>query len=134
MDYQQLPGISRIQAVPIELLPDNVQAKAIAHVPVLFAPLAQEIAFSNSSWSYDRPFINNGYSENLILKFRSHVDLTLRRYAFIITDVNRRRYLMGFKEYPFLRFERSKVVSTSSVNIYDYQISLTAKKALIELS
>lgn len=133
MDYQNLPGISRIQAVPIQLLPDNVQAKAIAHVPIFFSPDAQEIAFSNSSWSYERPFINNGYSENLVLKFRSHLDLTLR-YAFIITDVNHRRFLMGFKEYPFLRIERTKVVSTSSVNIYDYQISLTAKKALIELS
>lgn len=133
MDYQNLPGISRIQAVPIEMLPDNIQAKALAGVRITLLSDAQEIAFNNSSLSYERNFSSNGYAESVVLKFRSHVDLTKYKYAFVVTDVNKHRYLLGFKEYPSLRIERTKVVSTSAVNIYDYQISLTAKKALIEL-
>ena len=132
-----LPGIKSIMYVPCEAIQKHSDLKTLASLPVqVFAdgtPISIKGAATCETIS---EYSNNGRIEKTTLRFNAlyaiptHYPLT-----FIITDVNRRQFLMGLHEPPFPTIKITQLTGTPGGDpaVFSHEITFTARKSLILL-
>ena len=134
---QSLPGIMAIEYVPCELVQRHSDLKSLASLPVQVLAdatpiLVKGVATCETVSQYD----NNGRVEKTTLRFKALSALpTHCPLAFIVTDVNRRRYLMGLHEapYPVVSITQSTGTPNGDPAVFAHEITFTARKSLILL-
>lgn len=136
-DCYSLPGIMSIAYVPCNLLQKHSDLKFLASIPVQVFADVTPVSFKGvptceNTSQYD----NNGRNEKTTLRFNSLKPVpTLQPIAFIITDVNRRRFLLGLREapYPVIKITHSTGTPNGDPAVYAHEITFTALKSLILL-
>jgi len=132
-----LPGIMSVAYVPCESVQRHCDLKCLAKIPVQVFTTPTPIALKGQATcetvsQYD----NNGRTEQTTLRFRSLTSLpTTRPLAFIVTDVNRRQFLIGLNEppYPIIKSTRSIGTPSGDPAIIVHEVTFTALKSLILL-
>lgn len=134
---QSLPGIMQVAYVPVERLQRHSDLKCLSRVPVEVFTTPTPIALKGEATcetvsQYD----NNGRTEKTTLRFRTLDDIpTTRPVAFIVTGVNRQRYLVGLREAPYPVIKRTRTTGTPGGDpaVTSYEVAFVALKALIPL-
>ncbi len=135
---QGLPGIKWIAWKRCEQLPSMIMLKAMAHVSFNIVSNWTVIELIGKA-QIDVQETNDANSqiEQVSLSFRTLDDIpTHSNLAFIVKTVNGESYVIGQKEKPFpeIKVKKSSGSPGGSENVHDYEVTYTARKALIPLS
>ena len=132
---QILPGIKFIGWVDCRNLPDRVALSAICNMQIAVLTTIHPIPF------FDSPECEcvtkkdgAGYEDTATLKFSTGKQLpNFNFFAFVVTDVNDRSFLIGSKEPPFAIVEVNHKAGTPSGEAagYDYEITHVAIKSMV---
>ncbi len=135
---QSLPGIVAISYVECNNLPPQVELKCLAGMPVYLYANREEVAFTGTPTCVtESDYDNNSQSEVTTLTFDSTEDLPVRsKLAFIVTDVQLQRWLIGHYEPPYPTIKRNHHLGTPADNKagYTYEVKLIGRKTVIMVS
>lgn len=132
-----LPGIISISCLPCKLVQRNSDLKYLSGMPVQVFTTPIPIDFKGMpTCETISQYDNNGRNESTTLKFMALSPVPLREHlAFIVTDANRRSYLLGLHEapYPIIKISHSTGTPDGDPAVYAHEITFKALKSLIPL-
>lgn len=134
---QSLPGILSIAYVSNEMIQRHCDLKCLASIPVQVFTTPTEVQLKGpATCEAVSRYDNNGRVETTTLRFRSLDALpTAHPLAFIVSDVNRQRYLIGLNEAPYPVIKSTQTTGTPGGDpaVITYEVTFTALKSLIPL-
>lgn len=132
-----LPGITAIAYLPCKLLQRHCDLKYLASVPVQVFANPTPINFKGmATCEMVSQYDNNGRIEKATLRFNTLTAIpTQVSIAFIVTDANKRSYLIGLNEPPFpvIKITKTTGAPDGDPSVLTHEITFTAQKALIPL-
>lgn len=135
---QSLPGITHVYQVPCSSLLSELAYRAEAGIPIPIyrTPLAIPI-LGDATVELTESDDNNSQIEKVTLTFRTAQRIyTTRPSAFIVRTVEGKAYLIGSRArpYPTVKVTRTTGTPGGDAAAYEVQISLTLRKALLEVA
>ena len=134
---QSLPGILSIAYMPVERVQRHSDLKCLSSIPVqVFTTPTQVQLKGPATCEMVSRYDNNGRVESTTLRFVSLEPVpTTHPLAFIVTDANRQRYLIGLYEppYPIVKSTQSTGTPTGDPAVFSHEVTFTALKSLIPL-
>lgn len=135
---KSLPGIVRIAYIECMNVPEHIELKALAGIPVGVYEQMTEICFTgNGTCTCESEYDNHAQVEKATLTFFSTDKLPIRRaIAFLALDTNGQWWLLGHRETPYPTIKRTQHSGTPGEEraVYTYEISMIGRKALIPVS
>lgn len=133
---QILPGIQEIGWLDCRNLPNRVALDGICNNKIaVLTDIHKVTDFGEASCECSTKKEGTSSQDTTILKFRSGDNIIDTGFlAFVIQDVNGRKFLIGSKEPPFVKVERSIFTGLPSGNSagYEYEITHKSIKSMIE--
>jgi len=132
---QSLPAIKEIAAVDCSLLPPDLLGKHLAGLPIAVpAPSLAISHLEDAACQAESAYQNGGILEKSTLEFSSTDAFEpTQSQAFLVTDVQENRYLIGTREKPYPLVEVSRKIDKET-NIRSFKVTLSTRKSLIPLS
>lgn len=132
---QILPGITKVGYISLANLPHDVVNKVDAGIDVIVTGsyITYMDIVGSSSCQNDEKFDNNSSYEKAKLNFTA-TELVLKypQKAFIIQTVEDKWYVIGAdNQAPVMEVKSNTGVPSGDAAKYDYEVSFTARKALI---
>lgn len=133
--HSNIPGITKISIVECNALQQNLEWKCIADIPIGISTDTKPICFSGiPTCEAVTTCLKNDESEKTTLKFNSTVDIpTSIPVAFIITDAQKKSFIIGAKEKPFPIISKTKRTGSpeGDSSIISYEVTRESLKSLI---
>ena len=124
------PGIVSIGYLFADNVPANTIYNALAGVPIRLFTSPMVVPLSGTAeCSVEQSNESNGTAESLTLTFSSPLRLPRHRaVAFVVTDANRRQWLIGQPERPHLSITSTQQTGTpdATAAVYQYEVKQTA--------
>ena len=134
---QSLPGILSVAYVPSEMIQRHSDLKCLATIPVQVFTIPIQVPLKGpATCETVSRYDNNGRIETTTLRFRTLDALpTTHPLGFIVTDVNRQRFLIGLNEPPYPVIKSTQTTGTPGGDpaVIAYEVTFTALKSLILL-
>ena len=135
MSCVSLPGITSISYVSCDSLPADLIYQALTGFPVTISSSATEIALKSiPSCEVEESPDNNTQIEKAKLSFTTLDTLpTSMPLAFLITTTAGNHYILGTREklYPTIKVTSNTSKPDAEAAVRRYEVSFTARKALI---
>lgn len=136
MIKQSLPGIKRLGYVAADRLQRQSMHKSIVGIPVgVFTDITLINFVGTPTCEVESDYDNNGRLENTTLRFATNDNIPIYKpIAFVFTDVNGDSWLLGTREKPrpIIKVERSTGQPGGDENVYAFNVTMYAHKALIK--
>ena len=135
MSQISLPGITAISYIPAPHLPADLIFQALAGYPVTITAASTAIPLASiPTCELEESPDNNTQIEKAKLTFTTLDTLPASTpLAFLITTVAGNHYILGTRErlYPTIKATTNTSIPDSSTAAHKYEVSFTARKALI---
>ena len=135
MNCISLPGVTAISYMPCGSLPADLIYQALTGIPVTISSSATEIALKSiPSCEVEESPDNNTQIEKAKLSFTTLDTLpTGTPLAFLITTNAGNHYILGTREklYPTIKVTSNTSKPDAEAAVHRYEVSFTARKALI---
>ena len=130
-----LPGIKTIAYINAQQLPSDLGLLAISGSPLTLISPSVDIPFTGeATCTCTRSNANGAGNDTVELSFQSLLELPEHvPLAFLVTDVNNRRFLIGTHEAPFPYIESSQGLGLpdGESSTITYTVTYKAPKGLI---
>ena len=137
MSCVSLPGITAISYVSCDSLPADLIYQALTGFTVTISSSTTEIALKSiPSCELEESPDNNTQIEKAKLSFTTLDTLPTRTpLAFLITTASGNHYILGTREklYPTIKVTSNTSKPDADAAVHRYEVSFTARKALIPL-
>ena len=134
-NHFSLPGIKAIAYINAQELPNDLGLLAISGTPLTLITPSVDIPFTvEATCTWTRSNANGAGNDTVELSFQSLLELPEHvPLAFLVTDVNNRRFLIGTHEAPFPYIESSQDLGSPDGEsaTTTFTITYKAPKALI---
>lgn len=132
---QSLPGIKSIGYLPCANLSPLIMQKHIVGIPVgVFSAITPIEHYGNASCEAESEYDHGRKLQKTKLKFSTTDEIPIDKHlAFVVTDVEGKSWLIGLREPPCPITEYVRKID-SSTNIWEVEVSFSARKSLISCS